>query len=220
MAPQSCKSIVDLPTPGSPLSSTTPPNTMPPPNTRSSSEMPVRMRLFSSVVLMSARRLAVSEVTPSCRAGAAALPPESPALGASATTSSFMVFQLPQLGQRPIQRGLVSPQLEQTYTVFSFGSFILDSQFIHEYEVQLRKSDVYNLYYHTTSSPRPQESRALIRPASDDLQDRQGRWPHRRAGRDRPPIKQTAPPEAVLLPDADCRSPFRLCQKRRRGSGC
>jgi hypothetical protein len=35
------------------------------------------------------------------------------------------VFQLPQLGQRPIQRGLVSPQLEQTYTVFNFGSFIL-----------------------------------------------------------------------------------------------
>jgi hypothetical protein len=31
---------------------------------------------------------------------------------------------LPQLGQRPIQRGLVSPQLEHTYTVFSFGSFI------------------------------------------------------------------------------------------------
>ena len=47
--------------------------------------------------LMSARRLAVSEVTPSCRTGAAALPPESPAVGASATTSSFMVFQLPQL---------------------------------------------------------------------------------------------------------------------------
>ena len=44
----------------------------------------------------------------------AALLLESPALGASATTSSFMVFQLPQLGQRPIQRGLVSPQLEQT----------------------------------------------------------------------------------------------------------
>jgi hypothetical protein len=39
-------------------------------------------------------------------------------------TSSFIVFQLPQLGQRPIQRGLVSPQLEQTYTVFNFGSFI------------------------------------------------------------------------------------------------
>ena len=48
-------SIVDLPTPGSPLSSTTPPNTMPPPKTRSSSEMPVRMRLFSSVVLISER---------------------------------------------------------------------------------------------------------------------------------------------------------------------
>ena len=72
------------------------------------------MRLFSSVVLISDRRLAVSEVTPSCRAGAAAFPPVSPAFGGSATTSSFMVFQLPQLGQRPIQRGLVSPQLEQT----------------------------------------------------------------------------------------------------------
>jgi len=113
MAPQSWSSIVDLPTPGSPLSSTTPPSTMPPPSTRSSSEMPVRMRLFSSVVLISARRFAVNEVTPSCRVGAALLP-ERPALGASATTSSFIVFQLPQLGQRPIQRGLVSPQLEQT----------------------------------------------------------------------------------------------------------
>ena len=125
MAPHSCSSMVDLPTPGSPLSNTTPPSTMPPPSTRSSSEMPVRMRLFSSVVLISASRLAVREVTPSCRAAAAVLPPERPALGASATTSSFMVFQLPQLGQRPIQRGLVSPQLEQTYTVLSFGSFIL-----------------------------------------------------------------------------------------------
>ena len=208
MAPQSCKSIVDLPTPGSPLSSTTPPNTMPPPKTRSSSEMPVRMRLFSSVVLMSARRLAVSEVTPSCRTGAAALPPESPALGASATTSSFMVFQLPQLGQRPIQRGLVSPQLEQTYTVFSFGSFILDSLFsFHEN----------HFLYHTTSGPRPQESRALIWPASDDLQDIQGRWPHRRAGRDRPPVRRIAPPGAVLLPDG---FPYPLYRKRTHGFGC
>ena len=32
-----------------------------------------------------------------CRTGAVALPPESPALGASVTTSSFMVFQLPPL---------------------------------------------------------------------------------------------------------------------------
>ena len=215
MAPQSCNSIVDLPTPGSPLSSTTPPNTMPPPNTRSSSEMPVRMRLFSSVVLMSARRLAVSEVTPSCRTGAAALPPESPALGASATTSSFMVFQLPQLGQRPIQRGLVSPQLEQTYTVFSFGSFILDSP------MSFCKSHFSIVMpYYTISGLMPQESRALIRPASDDLQDIQGRWPHRRAGRDRPPVRRIAPPGAVLLPDADCRFPFRLYRKRTHGFGC
>ena len=71
--------------------------------------------------------------------------------------------------------------------------------------------------YHTTSGPRPQESRALIRPASDDLQDTQGRWPHRRAGRDRPPIKQTAPPEASPLPDG---FPYPLCRKRTHGSGC
>ena len=40
------------------------------------------------------------------------------------TQLGFFFLQLPQLGQRPIQRGLVSPQLEHTYTVFSFGSFI------------------------------------------------------------------------------------------------
>ena len=114
IAPHSCNSMVDLPTPGSPLSSTTPPSTIPPPSTRSSSEMPVRMRLFSSVVLISERRLAVRLVTPSGRAAAACLAAAVPGLGASATTSSFMVFQLPQLGQRPIQRGLVSPQLEHT----------------------------------------------------------------------------------------------------------
>ena len=74
--------------------------------------MPVTIRLFSSVVLMSASRRALRLVTPSCRGAerAAGLP----GLGASATTSSCMVFQLPQLGQRPIQRGLVSPHCEHT----------------------------------------------------------------------------------------------------------
>ena len=103
---------MDLPTPGSPLRRTTPPSTIPPPSTRSSSEMPVRIRLFSSVLRISAKRWAVKLVTPSCRG--AALAPEPAALDGSATTSSFMVFQLPQLGQRPIHRGLVSPQVEQT----------------------------------------------------------------------------------------------------------
>ena len=97
------------------------------------------------------------------------------------------------------------------YLVLHFLEVILDSLFsFHEN----------HFLYHTTSGPRPQESRALIRPASDDLQDTQGRWPHRRAGRDRPPVRRIAPPGAVLLPDADCRFPFRLCQKRRRGCGC
>ena len=73
--------------------------------------MPVTIRLFSSVVLMSASRRALRLVTPSARAAARTA---APALGASATTSSCMVFQLPQLGQRPIQRGLVSPHCEHT----------------------------------------------------------------------------------------------------------
>ena len=45
-------------------------------------------------------------------AGAAARPEE--VLAGSATTSSAMVFHAPQEGQRPSQRGLVSPQLVQT----------------------------------------------------------------------------------------------------------
>ena len=50
-SPHSCSRMVDLPMPGSPPIKITLPSTMPPPNTRSSSAMPVTMRLFSSVVL-------------------------------------------------------------------------------------------------------------------------------------------------------------------------
>ena len=79
-------------------------------------DLPDRLftRDIKDTVLISERRLAVSVVTPSGRAAAACRAAAVPAFGASAITSSFMVFQLPQLGQRPIQRGLVSPQLEQT----------------------------------------------------------------------------------------------------------
>ncbi len=46
------------------------------------------------------------------RGAAAALPED--ALAGSATTSSVMVFHAPQDGQRPSQRGLVSPHWVQT----------------------------------------------------------------------------------------------------------
>ena len=49
-------------------------------------------------------------VTPEGRAEAL----RADALGSGTTTSSTIVFQAPQLGQRPIQRGLLSPQLEHT----------------------------------------------------------------------------------------------------------
>ena len=97
--------------PGSPPMSVTLPMTMPPPNTRSSSLMPVIIRLFSSVVLMFFSFWGVKLVCPVTRAGAAA---REELLDGSATTSSVIVFHAPQDGQRPIQRGLVSPHWLQT----------------------------------------------------------------------------------------------------------
>ena len=111
-SPHSCKRIVDLPMPGSPPISVTLPSTMPPPSTRSSSPIPVTMRLFSSVVLIVLSLSGVRLVCPGTRAGAAALPPDG--LAGSATTSSTIVFHAPHDGQRPSQRGLVSPHWVQT----------------------------------------------------------------------------------------------------------
>ena len=88
------------------------------------------MRLFSSVVLISANRRAVSEVTPST-AGAGACPlccfAKAPALGASGNNiPHVMVFQLPQLGQRPIQRGLVFAAVGADVNKFlSFGFYFM-----------------------------------------------------------------------------------------------
>ena len=48
-AEAACISSVDLPMPGSPPTSSAEPRTMPPPVTRSSSEMPDRMRGASSI---------------------------------------------------------------------------------------------------------------------------------------------------------------------------
>ena len=87
------------------------------------------MRLFSSVVLTSERRCAVMPVTPAGRADA----PRAADFGSGTTTSSTIVFQAPQLGQRPIQRGLLSPQLEQTKIVFSLLSFKTQTAFLNQY---------------------------------------------------------------------------------------
>ena len=46
-----CKSKVDLPIPGSPPTNTSEPVTMPPPNTRSSSPIPVKVRTSSLVTI-------------------------------------------------------------------------------------------------------------------------------------------------------------------------
>ena len=111
-SPQSCSKIVDFPMPGSPPMSVTLPMTMPPPSTRSSSLMPVTMRLFSSVVLILFSFCGTRLVCPATRGAAAALPEA--VFAGSATTSSVMVFHAPQEGQRPSQRGLVSPHWVQT----------------------------------------------------------------------------------------------------------
>ena len=105
--------------PGSPPIKITLPITMPPPRTRSNSPMPVTMRLFSSVVLMLFSFWGTRLVCPGTRATAAALP--LPVLAGSAITSSVMVFHAPHDGQRPIQRGLVSPHWLQTYMVFNLS---------------------------------------------------------------------------------------------------
>ena len=81
-------SSVDLPTPGSPPTSTSEAGTSPPPSTRSSSGTPVGIRSASSLSTCARRS--------SGRAFAAA--------AAATGTSSVSVPKLPQLGHFPNQR--------------------------------------------------------------------------------------------------------------------
>ena len=90
---------VDLPTPGSPASSTTAPGARPSPSTRSSSSMPVRLRRASSV--------GTCEMRCAERDGAAAV--------------TFVNFGVPRSAtlphawhspQRPTQRAVVQPHSE------------------------------------------------------------------------------------------------------------
>ena len=90
IAPSAFRRRVDLPTPGSPPTSTTDAGTSPPPSTRSSSGTPVEMRSDSSATTSTSRRGARD-----CAAGFA------PRTG---TDPASIVPNSPQPGQRPSQR--------------------------------------------------------------------------------------------------------------------
>jgi hypothetical protein len=103
---------VDLPTPGSPASSTTEPGTSPPPSTRSSSATPVvRRGLEPASISRSERGLPATGAGSACssrrtRVGAAA-------------TSSTRLDQEPHSGQRPSHRGCCAPHSVQANTDLS-----------------------------------------------------------------------------------------------------
>src|SRR5438128_7844027 len=100
---------VDLPTPGSPPSSTSAPATTPPPSTRSNSATPVETRGVSTPVI------SVNGIGDESA--------ESHAAGASAvaiTRSSTNVLHCWHDGQRPIHFGDVAPHCWHTYWVLLF----------------------------------------------------------------------------------------------------
>ena len=110
-------SRVLLPMPGSPPMSIRLPSTMPPPSTRSSSAIPVEARRVSSSGISVTGR-AAAPVPGRWRIGLvpAALP------AGSAAMASSSVFQAPQPGQRPAQRGVSYPQAVQAKTARSFAN--------------------------------------------------------------------------------------------------
>ena len=96
-----------LPMPGEPPISTREPGTMPPPRTRSSSLMPVRMRAtWVASTCLSGKGVAAA--VPFWRAFAGAV-------GSGAVSTS--VFHSPQPGQRPVQAMATWPQVWQTCRV-------------------------------------------------------------------------------------------------------
>ena len=95
-------SRVDLPTPGSPASSTTAPGTMPPPSTRSSSARPVD-RDAASTALTCAIGVAGDETGPAVTLLA---------FGAPISTTLPQAWHSPQ---RPIQRAVVQPHSPHWY---------------------------------------------------------------------------------------------------------
>src|ERR1035437_1515839 len=105
---------VDFPTPGSPPIKTREPLTMPPPNTRSISSMPVLMRC-SFFTFMSASALIL----------VSSKPRYSPDFFLSITVSSMYVLNSLHTGQRPSHLGDDAPQFEQLNKVFVFAKMFL-----------------------------------------------------------------------------------------------
>ena len=98
--PAICNRSVDLPMPGSPPTKTTEPGMMPPPKTRSNSEMPICSRSWSwsSTCVMGCNWERGDTVKCSRR------------LSGAWGRSSTQVFHSPQATQRPNQRAALWPQ--------------------------------------------------------------------------------------------------------------
>ncbi len=108
MLAASCSNSVDLPMPGSPLTSTTEPGTMPPPSTRLSSLPSTGTRSRPSEEIgVSGWGAPLPSMGTKPRA---ALRPA----GASTTCFSISVFHSPQSGHLPIHLAWALPQFWQT----------------------------------------------------------------------------------------------------------
>ena len=105
IAPSMAAVRLDLPTPGSPPSSTSEPGTRPPPSTRSSSAIPVPMRA-AAVVSTEASGTTTPAAAPRRRAPLRA--------SSEAGACSTSVANAPQSGQRPNQRACSPPHSPQT----------------------------------------------------------------------------------------------------------
>ena len=114
-----CVSRVDLPMPGSPPSSTSEPETIPPPSTVSNSEMPEGVLSYLSNLTLVRR----------CARGAEYSPPRAFAAAgfSSFTASSAMVLNFPQAGHLPSHLGLVAPHSAHTNIVPFFAIILKNS---------------------------------------------------------------------------------------------
>src|SRR5690606_7960843 len=110
-ADNTCSSKVDLPMPGSPPIRQTPPGTMPPPNTRSTSPRPVAS-LGDCCALTSLSRCTRPLAVP-------LIPPPRVLRGTACV--STRLFHAPQSAHCPPHLGLAAPQAWQTYSVLFFA---------------------------------------------------------------------------------------------------